>query len=355
MSKKLDTDSFIEKAIEKHGKKYDYSLVNYINSRTKIKIICEKHGQFEITPNNFLQKKGCSKCAKSLNIKKFIEKATKKHGNKYDYSIVDIIDSKTKIKIICPTHGVFYQRPTSHYSNGCDKCAKYSTTSDFIQKAKKVHNNKYDYSNVNYINNKTPVKIICPIHGEFIQKPNIHLNGSNCQICSIEEIKIKKDFFIEKSNTLHNFKYNYSQIEINGVKNKVKIICPIHGEFYQTPENHLLGKGCSSCNESTGEKKVSIFLDNNNIKYEKQKTFKNCTFKRKLKFDFYLPDYNTCIEYDGIQHYESIEIFGGKDSLIKQIEKDNIKNKYCKNNNITLLRIKYSDSVEDKLKTFTIK
>ena len=113
------------------------------------------------------------------------------HGNKYDYSLVDYVNAKTKIKILCPIHGVFEQVPNYHLSKcgcalcGVDKIIKKNkgSESDFINKANLVHNNKYDYSKINYINAHTKIGIICPEHGEFTQRPNNHLNGNGCSIC----------------------------------------------------------------------------------------------------------------------------------------------------------------------------
>jgi len=151
--------------------------------------------------------------------------------------------------------------------------------------------------------------------------------------------------FIKKSNIIHNYKYNYSEVEYINNKTKVKIICPKHGIFNQKPNDHLMGHGCPICKESYGEKQIGIFLDNNNIRYIRQKKFKNCKNIKVLPFDFYLPEYNMCIEFDGIQHFKKIDKWGGENNYKLIMLKDNIKNNYCKNNNIYLLRIKYNDDI----------
>jgi len=136
------------------------------------------------------------------------------------------------------------------------------------------------------------------------------------------------------------------------MKTKIKIICPFHGVFEQTPKNHIKGQNCPNCPKkiiSIGEKKISEILRKNNIKYNNQHTFENCRDKRKLPFDFYLPYYNMCIEFDGRQHFESVINFGGEEQLKKTQQNDKIKNKYCKENNIKLLRIKYTENIEEKL------
>jgi len=183
----MKTLEFIKKANKIHNNRYNYSEVNYINSKTNVKIICSIHGEFFQTPNNHLKPQNCPSCVLQNRKDVFIQKATEKH-NKYDYSEVNYINSKTNVTIICPEHGEFQQTPEAHLkSMGCKKCSsRKSNTNEFIQKANKIHN-KYDYSEVNYIDANTKVKIICPEHGSFFQTPGSHLNGSCCSKCSNEQ------------------------------------------------------------------------------------------------------------------------------------------------------------------------
>ena len=200
-SKTTTNENFIKKAKEIHGDKYDYSKTNYINNKTKIVIICPIHGEIEITPNAHIsEKRGCPKCGNTLkgtnfkmSVERFIEKAQKIHGNSYSYEEVFYINNRTPVNIICSTHGIFRQTPEVHLSgHGCPECANIKraeknimTTSEFIAKAKNIHGDKYDYSKVEYVKYDTPVTIICPEHGEFQQKPYIHLDGSGCQKCAM--------------------------------------------------------------------------------------------------------------------------------------------------------------------------
>ena len=200
-SKTTTNENFIKKAKEIHGDKYDYSKTNYINNKTKIIIICPIHGEIEITPNAHIsEKRGCPKCGNTLkganfkmSVERFIEKAQKIHGNSYSYEEVSYINNRTPVSIMCPTHGIFKQTPEVHLSgHGCPECANIKraeknimTTSEFIAKAKNIHGDKYDYSKVEYVKYDTPVTIICPEHGEFQQKPYIHLDGSGCQKCAM--------------------------------------------------------------------------------------------------------------------------------------------------------------------------
>lgn len=350
------TEQFIEEAKKIHGDKYDYSLSNYINAKTKVKIICKEHGIFEQIPNCHINRKhGCPDCKyklRTLSNEKFIEKSKIIHCNKYDYSLVNYKNNKTKVEIICKEHGIFKQKPNDHLNNhGCPYCVglKRYTNNNFIKKSKEIHSNKYDYSLVNYKNARTKVKIICPKHGIFEQMPYSHLKGYGCVICGKDNLRLTNNDFIKKSKEIHDNKYDYSLINYNNNKTKIKIICPFHGVFNQEPQIHLNGGGCPVCNESKGEKQIRMILKNNNIKFQIQKTFKMCKFKYRLRFDFYLPDNNLCIEYDGRHHFEQCEYFGGYNGYKIQQKRDQIKNEYCKNNNINLLRIKYDENIEEKL------
>ncbi len=200
----------------------------------------------------------------------FISKAILKHGNRFDYTNVDYKNNKTKVCIICKEHGGFWQTPQEHLrgNGGCPKCAKTlraekrrDTIETFIAKAKRVHGDKYDYSKVEYVDNKTKVCIICPKHGEFWQTPNAHIQGSGCPKCN-KSNKLTLDLFIEKAKQIHGNKYDYSKVAYVNSQTKVCIICPIHGEFWITPNSHLKGAGCRECDN---ERKRQIKYSTNDI------------------------------------------------------------------------------------------
>ena len=256
MPGKLTKEEFIERAIEKHGDKYNYSKVEYKNSSTKVTIICPTHGEFEQTPNKHLFSKGCPSCSKNakLTTEKFIKRAKEIHGNKYDYSKVDYKGSQTKVTIICPLHGEFEQIPSGHLNGkGCSECGivsmancNRSDTDSFIKRAKEVHSSKYDYSKVDYKNASTKVTIVCPINGEFLQNPNRHLLGNGCPKCS-NNIRHTTEKFIKRAKEIHGDRYDYSKVDYKNINTKVTIICSVHGEFEQKPANHLHGQGCPKC------------------------------------------------------------------------------------------------------------
>jgi len=259
----MDTEYFIKISKQIHGKRYNYSKVKYINSKTKITIICNDHGEFVQIPSSHLNGNGCNKCSGNYmdNIY-FIKKAKNIHKDKYNYSKTEYINSRTKIIIICNKHGKFMQTPNSHLNGkGCPKCGVINcsnklshTTSTFIKKANKLHNGQYNYSKVKYINSKTKVTIICEEHGEFIQRPDNHLRGQGCRKCSGKYMD--NEFFIKKAKQVHRDKYDYSKVEYINCRTKVIIICKDHGEFIQRPENHLRGQGCSKCGNIKCSKKL---------------------------------------------------------------------------------------------------
>lgn len=312
---KKTTEEFIKEAKEKHGNKYDYSKTVYTGHRNKTKIICPIHGEFECYPIDHIRSKsaGCSKCniKKAYTTKEFIEEAKKIHGDKYDYFLVDYKNSYTKIKIICPIHGIFEQLPNNHlqgskcnicYPNGTSdfNLKKKITKEEFIEKANKIHSNKYDYSLVNYINNKIKVKIICKIHGVFEQRPDMHLQGQGCPECGItkrasNQTKTIEDF-IEEANKIHSNKYDYSKTIYKNNRNKVIIICSEHGEFLQTPNKHLLGRGCPKCSgkNRTTEEAVKILKSIYKETYDfSQFKYINATTPSKIrcvKHDYWFED-----------------------------------------------------------------
>ena len=339
-SSKSNTEEFINKSQKKFDKireldnktPYDYSKVKYTHVKTPVEIICHEkdengveHGSFMITPSNHLNgsKGGCPKCQHDYikdNDSNFIEKAKEVNDSKrillgkspYDYSKVKYVGSKIPVEIIChekdedgKEHGIFLKKPNSHLSGfGCPKCSlmQKKTTEKFISLAKGVHDKKrmanekspYDYSETNFVNNNTPVLIIC--HEKY---------GDGSE----------------------------------------------HGFFLQKPKTHLYGSGCPVCNELKGETDIKILLNNNNIKYNPQHRFNDCKSVKKnknkkcrlLSFDFYLPDYKTLIEFDGAYHFKK-HYSSRNDSFITQVLNDREKNRYAKDNGYKLIRISYFDA-----------
>lgn len=299
---------------------------------------------------------------KRFTTKEFIDKSNIRHNNQYDYNSVVYVDRKSKVEITCKIHGNFQQWPGDHLSGaGCRKCnpTRISrTTEQFIEEAKRVHKNFYIYLTTVCKTGQTKVEIICPVHGPFSQRQNGHLRGQGCGKCgrakaSSSQLGTTKSF-IDDSNKVHKFKYDYSKSIYTGSKKKVEIICPKHGGFKQIAYCHLKGVGCPMCFRSKGEEKIANFLTGLNIDFTEQ--FKIQVAKKKYRFDFYLPKYNLCIEYNGIQHYKACSRFGGEEGFINIKKSDSFKKDYCKDHNINFFEISYKDfkNVEKILKNYLL-
>ena len=341
MPKIYTTESIIERFKLKNRHDFDYSKVDYNGMSIPVTVICPIHNDIMLTPSQLLRNVGCPKCTNNkltqlkTNKENFIKESNEVHQNKYDYSKVDYKGVTTKVKIICPVHGEFWQTPRVHLKGcGCPKCglerqndATRLTTEEFIIRANKIQGNKYDYSKVEYVDYMTKVCIICPEHGEFWQTPNKHLLGQGCPKCGNTK-KLTLTEFIERSRKIHADKYDYSKVRYINNGTKVCIICPDHGEFWQTPHNHLK-YGCSKCQSSKLEKEVREILDEYNIAYEEQKTFDWLVYKQKMYLDFYLPKYNIGIECQGEQHFNKYRFEKDEKRLILRQKRDKIKKFLC--------------------------
>jgi hypothetical protein len=281
--RKLTTEEVIKRCKELYGDMYDYSKIEYVNIDTKITVICPKHGEFHIRPDHFFEGNGCPKCGNErggnknrMTIEEFFKRAKEVHGDRYDYSKAEYTDARTKVCIICPEHGEFWQTPDAHLRGAkCPKCVHRSykyTTDEFIQLAKEIHGDKYDYSKVNYVDRLTPVCIVCPEHGVFWQKPR----------------------------------------------------------------EHFKGKGCPLCHESVLERDIETLLKNNGIAFETQKRFNWLRNKWPMPLDFYLPEYKVAIECQGEQHFGKIEFFS-RYNFEERLELDLLKKKLCEENGIRIL------------------
>ena len=278
------------------------------------------------------------------------------HSGKYDYSQVVYTGIKNHVEIICPTHGVFTQSPDAHSRQGCRLCGNLvrnqKTNAPRIKEARKrffqespiVHGGKYDYSKVVYVNCKTKVEIICPVHGSIFQAPLDHISGKGCNKCAGNNSDYSRQQFVIEAAEMHSGKYDYSKAVYAGCYDKVEIICPKHGSFWQAAIAHKRGQGCPTCNESRGEREVARWLRNNHIPFERQKRFESCKNKRSLPFDFYIPLF-TLIEYDGPHHHDKeFSDRMGYDWEYRQ-KNDAIKTRWCEDNGYQLIRISEIDDI----------
>ena len=312
--KRMTIEEFMDSAKQRMPEWYEFvEAKEGLVSKGKFKIHCKKHNTiFEQTSKScLLGSLGCKEChSENLTYMrtkphdKFIKEATKVHKGKYDYSLVDYKNSYTKVKIICPIHGVFEQKAGGHVTgDGCYKCSKDSCRKPldtFIEDARKIHGDKYDYSKTVYEQANKKVTVTCPKHGDFLIFPTYHLSKSTpggCKECWYDE---KTEDFIRKAKAVHGDKYDYSKSRYIRYLDKLTIICPTHGEFQQAPNNHLAGSGCQKCKSSIGEKGISLILDRLKIPYIQEYKIPGAGLYR---YDFYVPDCNLLIEFHGVQHY----------------------------------------------------
>lgn len=361
MGKKLSLNQVTKLIKEIHGDKYDLSELSYVNRRTKFILKCEQHGSWLILLDQIIKGQGCPICGikeaaikRRVSFEEFLAKAKEVHGDKYSYYKDYFIKISSKTKIYCSIHGDFEQMADAHIrqGSGCPDCGSATqvekrkmSLEDFILKSQAVHGDKYNYSKVIYKNSRVKIIVICPEHGDFYPAPGNFLSGSGCPKCSIieqhENQKKNITDFIKDSKIVHGDKYDYSKVVYNGGKIFVDIICKKHGVFKQTPNNHQRGNGCPSCNSSKGENRIKLILNNLEIDYYTQHTFDGLVDKRKLKCDFYLPNNNLVIEYNGRQHYEEVKSWGGQNGLNEVKRRDELKRMFFKSNNIKLLEIHY--------------
>lgn len=338
---------FIDEAQLVHGNKYDYSRVKYRDWKTKVNIVCPSHGSFEQSPYVHINLKcGCPICAGNVNktSAQFIQEARQVHGDKYSYDLVEYRSGKLKVSIECPEHGIFLQTPSAHLRGaGCPGCSgnKKLTREAFILAANSIHEGKYDYSKVQFTNSQIKVLILCPEHGWFWQEPTKHLCGKGCPTCARNqrglEQRISLSDFIKRARSVHGSTYDYSKSEYLGFHEPICIICQKHGEFWQKPSNHLLGNGCPVCSNSKLEDEIRQLLIFEGIRFEEEKKFPWLKSKKKMRLDFYLPDFNTTIECQGLQHFTPQDTFGGVPKFMEGIKRDALKRSLCEQNGIRVL------------------
>lgn len=262
---------------------------------------------------------------------KFIEKAIKLHGGRYQYDKVHYEHSMKKVSISCPLHGVFYQTPNMHLSGrGCPACAidkQKLTTNDFIKKSINVHKGKYTYEKTLYTTAKNKVIITCPIHGDFPQVASFHIQGSGCYKCNrIERNRLTTEEFIRKANLKHNFYYNYEKTFYKTTKTKLIITCPKHGDFSQIPNDHLTGSGCIKCSSNKSKKEIIWINSFNNSNIIGQHILK---IKNKIFIvDGYDPITNSIYEFYGDFWHGNINRYNPED--LNNIIKIKFKELYSK-------------------------
>lgn len=362
MDKKKKQNRFIERSKLKHGDKYDYSLVDYIDRYTDIDILCPIHGMFKQKPINHFAGCGCQKCGGTQQLinKDFINKAIKIHGeNKYDYTKTFYLNNRSKVEIYCKKCRKYFDITPNDLlgGHGCKKCGYEKVSQNkrlglvkFIDRSKKLYGNRYIYDKVVYKNTDTDVLVYCTVCNKYFKTtPHRFLKGSSCPQCFGTPKKTTEQFILDAKN-VHGDKYDYSLVEYITALDKVKIICPTHGIFEQVASDHLYGHGCFKCRKSIGEKSIQDFLYSIKIEHETQlrvNVSKYNYIKKTFIFDFFISDFKGkkyVIEYNGVQHYEHCSFFHKNGwSLEKQQQRDADLRDYCSRNDIILIEIPYWD------------
>lgn len=274
MPKKLTQAEFITRAKATWGERYDFSRVNYINSKEKVEVLCPHHGSFWITPNDFLNAHGCRLCGNETKANKlrssqqeFLHKATNIWGNRYDLTRVKYLGKEAKVEVICQIHGSFWVIANDFLrGHSCPKCGGVAklTQQDFVVRARQIHGSAYILSSAKYKSIFEKVEIICRKHGSFWITPSSFINqGSGCPQCGIEKRsnsqKLTQEQFIQKAMSIHENKFDFSRSVYKSAHEKVEIVCKEHGSWWAKPNSILNGHGCPKCgvNKRSNKKKLS--------------------------------------------------------------------------------------------------
>jgi hypothetical protein len=394
----MNKENFIEKSRLIHNDNFDYCIFEYTGSKNKSTLICKIcKNKFLTTPSNHLLGNGCKNCYEFSKIDrvKILESLEKKNKN-WLFNLENYKNSDSDINYICNnghTGKSTYRNMTRF--NVCKKCGELNLLE---KKKKKIEDNnikileynsdksiKYKCIDCNHISinnyraityekykckycillnssellkskkiklldiNGIKIKLECDKGHIYKQDRMNLLSGRGCNECRIANKGIDKEHLIPLFKSIHGDYFTYNIENYKNVHTKIDITCRNGHNFKQKVSNHLQGKGCNICRESAGERFIAIYLESNNIKYTRQKRYKDCKYINILPFDFHLTDYDILIEYDGIQHFKPIDVFGGEKEFAKTQIRDKIKNEYCLNNNIHLIRVSYLENIVEKL------
>lgn len=363
-----DKDDFVERSNIIHNHRYSYDKVpNSFKVRNKVTITCQIHGDFEQAAHSHKNGSGCPFCFGKFGSN--FERRDDARKNNINFSIKNYEFDHVKLLILsedpkgrsvyhCDIHGEFTKNISQvikgQICTGCliSRNRKIATQNE-LNKMLNQHNNRFEYPDyVDLVSPKTKITIRCKEHDyTFKCTKSTHLSNKfgGCPHCLKkyrDNSKSKEqDLVINQFKIIHGDRYGYDNVNYQRSDIKVSITCDKHGDFLQTPSLHLRGSGCPKCKHSSGEKIIQNLLKKMGIHYTTQKSFYGCIndkTNRPLPFDMYVPEFHTCIEFDGHHHFIPIEGWGGEEKLKETQHRDNIKNVYCKENDINLIRIPYT-------------
>lgn len=284
-----------------------------------------------------------------------------KNKNNYQLHNIQFNGSKSILTIQCLNDGCIWNPGYKNFIKGvsnCPRCSGSEFLSDeiIIERLDDISETKgYQYTVVQNLGSKSTLVVTCNKgHVWDSNYTKLYLNNYGCKVCA-NNTKLTDDFVYRKVSSVCSTKsYRLESIIYDGYYSNITLECEMHGEWTTTYENLcMMGTSCPSCSRSEREslavKDITKIMIKNGIKFIKEAVFDGCEDKRKLPFDFYLPEYNTVIEYDGIHHYKPVTLWGGVENLKYTKLHDEMKNKFCSDNNIKLFRIKYNENHEDKI------
>lgn len=379
-NKILSHEIFLERVSKHKHTNLDFKNTVYRGQKNTVRVECNLHGPFDAWPSNLFQGGNCPACAASaagkkrrLELDTLIARISNKFGKKYEIDTTSIVSASSPIKLRCKTHG-WFQKTIGNLesSNGCPLCSNENsskiralnamlTSQEVIDRFQKVHNFRYDYSKIKYAGIMNSVEITCFTHGSFHQSVTSHLQGKGCPKCGAE--RKRQAQFLSQGDLYDRLKILNGDIFIYPpnlgleLRSNTPIICRQHGLFCQPLRIHLSGNGCPECSQSLGAKRVSEWLTKNEIEYVTEAHIPVGKKGLPLRADFFLPEYNTYIEYNGEQHFRPISFFGmdEKTSLHvfeEQKERDRVKENWIIENNYELVRIRYDQNEAEVLSNY---
>jgi len=362
-------DDVKQKILSIHGDVYDFDVTSYMGVGKEMGVTCRVHEHTWFPrPIELIIGHGCPKCryVKSgeklrTTVDDFIKRSRRTHGDRYDYSKVHQFKSlkKENVTIICSIHGEFEQNPYSHFTgSNCPNCVLDNMSdnlttpwSEVLKSFLEVHGDKYEYHSGNYVNSSSRIEIVCPEHGQFEQNVTSHKHGQGCPKCGRDRISSSLttpwEEVLESFRKTHRDEYSYNPESYTLLESPMEMVCKKHGRFEQTPKNHRMGSGCPVCKSSRGEKEIEFLLREQEIEFEHQKKFPDLS--KYYRYDFFIPSINTIVEYNGLQHYEPIEHFGGIKSLRNTQKRDKIKKLYCLDNGINYEIIRFDEDIQVRM------
>lgn len=309
--RRMTLATFIEKAREMHRGRYDYTTTVYVGSQKKVVIVCPRHGEFEQIANAHLTGQGCPQCANErvglnarLEQSDFLARCKAVHGDTYDLSRVAYVGMTKKIEVICQKHGSFFPQAGNFVGagSGCPACGRESTglvsrkpLAYYVAKGQEVHAGRFEYAGLQYVDGAAYLQVVCPAHGEFLQLAQDHIKGIGCEKCARPVFNL--DTFTASATEAHGGKFNYEKADYTGTTDKVCIICPEHGEYWQTPNMHVnMQQGCPRCGHvgpSVAQLEIAAFLQ------QHTSVLIGHRVSRK-ELDVFMPDLNLAVEYHGL-------------------------------------------------------